>query len=656
MKHSCLISLRASAYGGFDEGQIEREETVMAVRVLRKRETSTGASHLWRRVLQRANAAPTFARFAIAGTAGYLVYQAVLFLGQSASLPLLPSPGATAHLPLFLAPDARLLAASLVAAEASILVVFCIHSWWTFRERSATGSWWRRLAQFHVKSAVSTFGILTVGVNVLSGRFGLDPYMTATLGTLVAFIWNWLWDSRIIWGRPSAGVVPARASPGRLPPARPWARARSAAPYALAAILAVLAAGLWGYLVVRVIDGWDGDGADQREDIVAFYAAGSLVRDGRGGALYEPDAVTAREREILGRPAGLHNGLVYLNPPFVAGLFEPLAHLPYGRAQALWFALSALAVFASIALLLPELRRLPRRWALVFVLAALASFPVFWSLLYGQLSALVLLSWILFYRLLRSGRDAPAGLVLAASLVKPHLALVPVIYLLTTRRWRALAGYAAGAAILIGASVALVGPGVTFVSYPALILESLSWQVEYGVDRVHMYGWASFLAAVLPGASRPITLLLSGVASVLTLLAAVYVWRRYDRLDDGSGAALALATATILTSPHIHVQDLQILLLPAMLLVAYRRDVFAVAAPVLLFFLIPVAVLGVNIATPALAAALAIVAAKAAGVRVTMSVLPAAWWKSCERRVRVRWAATQPAWRRLSPRASAVGK
>jgi hypothetical protein len=90
---------------------------------------------------------------------------------------------------------------------------------------------------------------------------------------------------------------------------------------------------------------------------------------------------------------------------------------------------------------------------------------------------------------------------------------------------------------------------------------------------------------------------------------------------------LALATATILTSPHIHIQDLQILLLPATLLVAYRRDFFAIAVPSLLFFLIPVAVIGVNLATPALAAALVIVAAKAAGLRIAIGLPRVAWPK-----------------------------
>ena len=404
---------------------------------------------------------------------------------------------------------------------------------------------------------------------------------------------------------------------------RLWSRIRDCLrarwlPYLLAGLLALLAAGLWGYLIVHVVDTWDGSAAQRREDVVAYYAAGRLVAEGRGDALYDPDVVADVEEAVLGRAAGWHGGIAYMNPPFVAGLFQPLTRLPYGQAQALWFALNALAVVASLALLLPELRRLPRRWAVVFVLAALASFPVFWSLLYGQIASLVLLSWVLFYRWLKDGREAPAGLALAAALIKPHLAFVPVLYLVATGRWRAAAGFAAGAAALAGLSVALVGPEATFVSYPRFLLESMRWRNEYGVDRPHMFGWINFFALVLPDASRWAMLLLTGAASTITLLLAIYVWRRYPRLDDGSRPALALAAATILISPHLHTQDLQILLLPAALLVAYRRDVFAVAVPALLFFLIPLVMISVNLATPALAAALVIVAWKAYGIRVRL--------------------------------------
>ena len=388
-----------------------------------------------------------------------------------------------------------------------------------------------------------------------------------------------------------------------------------AAPYVLVAVLALLAAVRWNQAIDHAADTWHGNAQGRREDVVAYYAAGKMVADGLADKLYQPEAVAQVEREVLGRTAGRHGGLAFMNPPFVAALFQPLTRLPYNQAQAAWFALNAIALFAAIGALLPELRRLPRIWASVFVLAALASFPVFWSFLYGQISSFILLSWALFYRLTKDRHDLPAGLSLAATLIKPHLALAPIACLIATGRWRALLAFGAAAALLVAASVALVGPSVTFVDYPSFLLGSLRWQREYGVDRPHMYGWASFFPGVLH-LSHGAALALAGIASAATLLAAVWVSRLYRH--DGARPLLALVIASILISPHMHAQDLQLLLLPV--LVASRRDLVTVGVPVLLFLLIPVNVVTVAVATPLLGAALALVVATP--VRVGEALAP----------------------------------
>ena len=400
-------------------------------------------------------------------------------------------------------------------------------------------------------------------------------------------------------------VVRGAASDG---PRTPWWT-----PYLISIALGVVAIALWGYSIAFVADRWDGDSACCREDVVAYFAAGQLLRDGRSADMYDAEATAKAEEAILGRPAGKFGGLVYMNPPLVAGMFVPLTYLPYGKAQAVWFAIGTLAIMASLALLWPELRKLQRRWAVVFVLAALASFPVSWSLSYGQVSPLILLSWVLFYRMLKDGHEMPAGLALALCLIKPHLALVPALYLLATRRWLALGAFVAGFAALVGVSVALVGSDVMFGAYPRFLLGSLKWQDEYGVDRDHMFGWLSFLQMVIPGMSRTTLLAVTGVASVLTLGAAAYVWLCERRLEVAA-PLLAAASATILISPHLHTQDLQILILPAVLLVAHRRDVSAIVIPALLFFVMPIAI-GINLATPYLALTLLVLAARAAGLR-----------------------------------------
>ena len=302
-----------------------------------------------------------------------------------------------------------------------------------------------------------------------------------------------------------------------------------------------------------------------------------------------------------------------MNPPFVAGMFVPLTGMSYGHAQAVWFAVSAAAIVASIALLWPEFRGRGRSWSSVFVLAALTSLPVFWSLLYGQLTPLVLLSWVLFYRLSSSGREGSAGLVLAAAWIKPQLAFVPLLFLLATGRWRALAGHAAGGAVLLVASTLLAGANTTFVQYPAFLLHSLQWTQEFGVNRLNMVGWSSFFLRVLPEApetARVLSVVLAGA----TLVAAAALWRQRRRLDAGSAPVLALAIAAVLTSPHVHTHDLAVLLLPAAAVVAHRRDALAYLVPALLFFIIPAATFAPNVITPLLALVLAIALANAFGL------------------------------------------
>ena len=395
------------------------------------------------------------------------------------------------------------------------------------------------------------------------------------------------------------------------------ARARRASPYVIGAGVVLLAAGFWAYLIVHVVDYSDGASTELREDFVAFYAAGSLVRDGLANSIYQPEVVAQAEEALLGRPAGRYGGLAFMNPPFVAGLFQPLTELSYGKAQAVWFAVSILVVVASIALLWPDLQKLRRPWAFVFALAALASFPVFNSLLYGQLSSLVLLSWVLSYRLYRRGHEAQSGLALAAALIKPQLAVVPVLYLLATGRWRTLGGFAGGAAALAGLSVALAGPQVVFITYPTFLLDSLAWREEFGVNRIDMFGWNSFFIRVLPSTDAALRLLLTIALSAATLLAAIVVWRRRRSLEELWAPTLALAAATILVSPHVHTHDLQILMLPAALLAVQRRDALSIAASGLLLFAVPMAMIRVNLATPALAAALVIVLADAVGATNT---------------------------------------
>lgn len=380
-------------------------------------------------------------------------------------------------------------------------------------------------------------------------------------------------------------------------------------------LLTLLAAWRWHGALDHVWDTWHGQVADRREDVVAYYAAGSLVASGRADAIYQPDTITNIEEGVLERPAGRAGGLVYLNPPYVAGMFQFLTHLPYYKAQAVWFALNVFAFAASLALLWPDIRRLPRLWRAVAVAAAFAAFPVSWSLVYGQCSSFVLLAWALFHRLTHDRRELPARLSIAGALIKPNLAAVPACSLLATRRWGALAALAAATLACLVASTALVGAHVTFVEYPAFLVGSLRWHGEYGMDRDYTYGWFSFFGSALPLTGR-VALPLAITASLATLAAALFVSRR-DR--DGARPLLAVAIASILVSPHLHAQDLQLLLVP--LLAASRRDLAVLGFPLLLVLLMPSHIILITITTPLLVGVLAYVVATREADRLELTAL-----------------------------------
>ena len=144
---------------------------------------------------------PVLLKFALMGATGYIVYQLVFFIFYDSSLlGFLPEKGQTLKVLGFSHGDARLLIATLVAAELSIVGVFTGHHLWTFRERlTESKPLWVRFGQFNSKAAVSSLGILTAVVNLLTLALNVTPYLTIPIGVAAAFLWNWRWDSRFIW-------------------------------------------------------------------------------------------------------------------------------------------------------------------------------------------------------------------------------------------------------------------------------------------------------------------------------------------------------------------------------------------------------------------------------------------------------------------------
>ena len=94
------------------------------------------------------------------------------------------------------------------------------------------------------------------------------------------------------------------------------------------------------------------------------------------------------------------------------------------------------------------------------LLVAVAAGGTYAFLLLGQIDGIAALGLAAAYAAWRKDRSAAAGfwLALAFAATKPHLAIGLGIWLIARRDWRALAGAAAGCAVVAAVSLALVGP------------------------------------------------------------------------------------------------------------------------------------------------------------------------------------------------------
>jgi hypothetical protein len=204
-------------------------------------------------------------------------------------------------------------------------------------------------------------------------------------------------------------------------------------------------------------------------DFIAFYTAGSFVREGRTSELYNLDSVHQFQRELAAKnhfEIG-HSYGPWWNPPFYALVFSPLSRLPYPTASAIWIGIN-LACFAAALVLLCSWVPKQLSWksrALVPVLVVLSA-PFILAVSHAQntcTSLLLLTLTVTLWRAAGSGDRSKSlafftGLVGGLLFYKPQVAALVAAMLVLDLGWRALAGYSVtGIALLVTNLIALPG-------------------------------------------------------------------------------------------------------------------------------------------------------------------------------------------------------
>ncbi len=308
-------------------------------------------------------------------------------------------------------------------------------------------------------------------------------------------------------------------------------------------------------------------------DFSIFYTAGTIVRQGLAGQLYDTALQFQIQRQFASQVFIRQGALPYNHPPFEALVFAPLAGLSYPMAYVVWDLLSLL-ILALLPLLLRQYVPLLRQHSLAFWwLAILAFFPVFAALLQGQDSIPLLLLFSLAYIAFRKNQQFAVGCWLGLGLFRFHLVLPLLLILLLHRKGKALMGFLLVAVALGLVSVEVVGWKEAF-HYPVYV-----WGVENSTGSTTslisaMPNLRGFVHMFIPWTPR-VEVGVSFVSAILLLLASA-------RWDDSSlgrrlDLSISLATvATVILSYHVLAHDLCLLLLPLLLL---SNDFYASGLP-----------------------------------------------------------------------------
>jgi len=213
-------------------------------------------------------------------------------------------------------------------------------------------------------------------------------------------------------------------------------------------------------------------GRIHEEDFADYYAAATIMRQGENP--YRTSLGPVGERLGLHSKNNARDDTIPETPAFLLGL-KALGALPLTRAYWTWIAINCGALIASLYLLLGPGSGLQALDACLMTALALIYPPLINLFLTAQSQVLVILGLALTVRWVARGRDSAAGLMLAAlALLRGYPGLMG-LYLLFTRKWRALAFMVAGGLVGTAITAEFLGANV-ILDFPHGIL-------SIGVDR-----------------------------------------------------------------------------------------------------------------------------------------------------------------------------
>jgi len=292
-----------------------------------------------------------------------------------------------------------------------------------------------------------------------------------------------------------------------------------------------------------------------KPDFMSLYTGAKLFWTNRS-ALYNLEQQRLIQESI--DPSRGDWVLPFFYPPFFAAFLVPLAWLRFSAAFIVMTVINIVLLATTIELLVRRLQ-LNRQQTYWLVLTTLCNYGVHYGLLEGQTSFIALLLLTLFMLTLRESGFASSGIWSGFLFFKPQLAGIPLLILLSNKKWRALEW----AFLTLGlfALISLVGVGTDGIKdYLALSAQAAAGDDYLRIEPEGMQNLRALTYFFFPAPWRDAV----WWAGTIVLVALIVARSRASEKPNGIFFAewITIAAALILVSPHLHSHDLTLLIIP----------------------------------------------------------------------------------------------
>lgn len=270
---------------------------------------------------------------------------------------------------------------------------------------------------------------------------------------------------------------------------------------------------------------------------------------------------------MLGFSIYPHELAPFIHPPFLLPVLALISSLDYVAAFHAWAAIMIVLYSLGVWLLV---RTVPRDGdRAVLLVGNILFFPAFVSILNGQDTALLLFGVSIWLCGLRSADDRLAGIGLALTAIRPHIALLLALPFLLKHRG-VLYWFLGGAALLGIYSIGLVG--IHGIQDFMNILNVSASGDGYKTNEIAMLNLLGLLRRLFPAVPEMIARLVGWFLYGLAVIWLCIIWARSARIEEKHiGWAVIIALFAV---PHLHYHDLALLLVPIYCLICTLRRLF----------------------------------------------------------------------------------